>query len=371
VRLQRHSLVAGLLAGALALGACSPDDGAGTGGGGAPTAGGTAAGIDCAVGSLTVAGSSAQQRAYAAWIDAYQNACQNAAISYDARGSGAGRTRFLQEQVPLAGSDSALTKDQKAAADARCAPGRAVHLPTVLAPIAVAYTLRGVGELTLTPAVIAQILDNRITSWADPAIAEANPGRTLPSRPITPVHRSSESGTTDNLARFLAAQDEESWPYQPAQEWPARAGGVGAADSATMVRQVKGTDGAIGYVDHPDAVRNDLTVAAIDTGGGPVEPTAETVGKAVSAADLDADRGDLVFDIDYGLTEKGAYPAIQATYQLTCTRGLPAGQAKLVKSFLAYQIGDAGQKVLADAGYVPLPSELRSRVEDGIDALST
>ena len=333
---------------------------------------GLVAGLDCAVGSLTAAGSSAQRGAYAAWIDAYQNACPDAAIDYDAQGSGTGRTRFVQQQVPLAGSDSALTGDQKAAANARCAPGKAVDLPTVLAPIAVAYTLRGVDRLTLTPTVIAQILDNRITSWNDPAIAKANPGTTLPNRPVTPVHRSSQSGTTENLTRFLAAQDEAAWPYEPAQSWPARGGsyGLGAADSAAMVRLVKGADGAIGYVDHPDAVRNDLTVAAIDTGSGPVELTAGTVGKAVSAADLHADGGDLVFDIDYGLTEQGAYPAIQATYQITCTRGLPAGQAKLVKSFLAYQISDAGQEVLGDAGYVPLPAGLRSKVKAGIDALS-
>jgi phosphate transport system substrate-binding protein len=372
VKLQRPGLVAGLVAGALALGACSPDGEGSTGGGGAAaTAGGTATGIDCAVGSLTAAGSSAQKGAYAAWIDAYQTACPGAVISYDAQGSGAGRTRFVQAQVPLAGSDSALTEDQKAAAETRCAPGKAVHLPTVLAPVAVAYTLRGVDRLALTPTLVAQILDNRITSWNDPAIAKANPGTTLPNRPITPVHRSSPSGTTENLTRFLAAQEETAWPYQPAQAWPVRGGsnGPGAVDSAAMVRLVKGTDGAIGYVDHPDAVRNDLTVAAIDTGRGPVEPTAKTVGKAVSAADLDADGGDLVFDIDYGLTERDAYPAIQATYQITCTRGLPAGQAKLVKSFLAYQISDAGQQVLRDAGYVPLPAEPRSKVRAGIDAL--
>jgi phosphate transport system substrate-binding protein len=367
VKLHRHGLVAGLVA-ALALGACSPDGEGAAGGAGPSAATGTAAGIDCAVGSLAAAGSSAQERAYTAWIDAYQSACSDATISYDAPGSGAGRTRFAQGQVPLAGSDSALTEDQQAAADARCAPGEAVDLPTVLTPIALVYTLRGVDRLALTPALIAQILDTRITSWNDPAIAAANPGVTLPNRPITPVHRSSESGTTENLTRFLAAQDQASWPYEPAQAWPAR-GGLGAVDSAAMVRQIKSTDGAIGYLGHPDAVRGDLTVAAIDTGSGPVELTAATVGKAVSAADLDGDGADLAFDIDYGLTDADAYPAIQATYQITCTRGLPAGPAKLVKSFLAYQVSDAGQRVLGDAGYVPLPAELRSRVRSGIDTI--
>lgn len=371
MKLQRHGLVAGLVVGVLALSACGSDNGGGsTGGGGGSTTGGNAAGIDCASGSLSAAGSSAQKGAYTAWIDAYQAACGDAAINYDAQGSGNGRTQFIQKQVPLAGSDSALKEEQKGQADTRCAPGKAVDLPTVLTPIAVAYNLQGVDKLNLTPTLIAQIFDNKVTNWNDAAIAKANPGVTLPNKSITAVHRSSDSGTTENLTKFLAAQDKTAWPYEPGQAWPVKGGGQGASNSAAMVQQVKGADGAIGYVDNPDAVKNSLSVAAIDTGSGPVELTAETVGKAIAAADLKDNGGDLVFSIDYGLKEAGAYPAILATYQITCTQGLSAEQAKLVKSFLAYQISDAGQKVLDDSGYVSLPADLRAKVKAGVDALS-
>ncbi len=369
MKLQRHGLVAGLVVGVLALSACGSDNEGSTGGGGGTATGGNAAGIDCAGGTLAAAGSSAQKGAYTAWIDAYQNACGDAAINYDGQGSGNGRTQFIQKQVPLAGSDSALKDEQKGQADARCAPGKAVDLPTVLTPIAVAYNLQGVDKLTLTPTLIGQIFDNKITNWSDAAIAKANPGVTLPNKSITAVHRSSDSGTTENLTKFLSAQDKTAWPYEPGQAWPAK-GGQGASNSAAMVQQLKGADGGIGYVDNPDAVKNDLDVAAIDTGSGPVELTGETVGKAIRAAELKEDGGDLVFSIDYGLKEDGAYPAILATYQITCTQGLSAEQSKLVKSFLTYQISDAGQKVLDDNGYVSLPSELRAKVKAGIDALS-
>ncbi len=369
MKLQRHGLVAGLVVGVLALSACGSDNEGDTGGGGGSTSGGNAAGIDCADGQLSAAGSSAQKGAYTAWIDTYQNACSGAAINYDSQGSGNGRTQFIQKQVPLAGSDSALKEEQKTQANTRCEPGKAVDLPTVLTPIAVAYNVKGVDKLTLTPTLIGQIFDNKITTWNDPAIAKANPGVTLPATTITPVHRASDSGTTENLTKFLAAQDKAAWPYEPDQAWPAK-GGQGAADSGAMVQQVKGTDGAVGYVDNPDAVKNDLSVALIDTGSGGVEISSESVGKAISAAELKEDAGDLVFSIDYGLKEAGAYPAILATYQITCTEGLPAEQAKLVKSFLAYQISDAGQQALDKIGYVSLPPELRSKVAAAVDGLS-
>lgn len=370
MKLQRPGLLAGLVAAALALSACGSDnEGTGDGGGGSTPSGGTAAGINCADGQLSAAGSSAQKTAYTAWIDAYQQSCSGAAINYDAQGSGNGRTQFIQKQVPLAGSDSALKEEEKGQADARCAPGKAVDLPTVLTPIAVAYNLQGVDKLTLTPTLIGQIFDSKITTWNDPAIAKANPGVTLPNTSITAIHRSSDSGTTDNLTKFLSAQDKTAWPYEPDQAWPAK-GGQGAASSAAMVQQIKGADGAVGYVDNPDAVKNDLKTAAIDTGSGGVAISEESVGKAIAAAELTESGGDLTFSIDYGLKEAGAYPAILATYQITCTQGLPAEQAKLVKSFLSYQISDAGQTKLNEIGYVALPTELRSKVRSAVDGLT-
>jgi len=117
VKLQRHGLVAGLAVGLLALSACGSDNEGDTGGSGSGSGGSNAAGIDCADGQLSAAGSSAQKGAYTAWTDAYQNACSGAAINYDAQGSGNGRTQFIQKQVPLAGSDSALKEEQKTQAN--------------------------------------------------------------------------------------------------------------------------------------------------------------------------------------------------------------------------------------------------------------
>lgn len=365
MKLQRHGLAVGLIAGALVLSACGSDNDEPEAGGGSASG----AASDCPSGSLSAAGSSAQNTAYTAWISAYQGQCSDVAINYDPQGSGNGRTAFFNKQVPLAGSDASIKDEDRSKADARCAPGKAVDLPTVITPIAVVYNLQGVTDLTLTPTLIAQIFDGKITTWNDAKIAAANPNATLPGTTITSVHRATDSGTTENLTKFLSAQDKTAWTYEPGQAWPAK-GGQGASNSAAMVQQVKGTDGAIGYVDNPDAVKNSLSTVGIDTGSGAVKITAESVAKAVEAAEPKNDDGDVTLSIDYGLKEAGAYPAILATYQITCTEGLSEEQAALVKGFLTYQASDAGQAEIEKVGYVPLPDSLKKTVQDAIAGLA-
>jgi phosphate transport system substrate-binding protein len=369
VKHQRYGLIAGLVAGALALSACGSDNAtdSGSGGGGTQASGGGAV-SDCASGSFNLDGSSAQKPAVNAWKQGYEAACADASINYAGQGSGTGRTSFIQGQIPLAGSDSALKPEEQTKADARCTGGKAVGIPMVITPVAIVTNLQGVTKLVLTPSIIAKLFSGKITTWNDQEIAKANPGVKLPSTTVTSVHRSSDSGTTDNFTKFLDAQAKADWTFGTGQAWKGP-GGQGAKDSAGMVQQVKGTDGAIGYVDGPDAVKNSLTPAQIDTGSGPVEISADSVGKAVSAAKTTVDGQNIKLSIEYGLKEAGAYPAILATYEITCTKGLKEEDAKFVKSWLTYTASTAGQGVLAALGHSPLPADLLTKVQAAVSGL--
>ena len=102
------------LTGALALSACGSDNnsgGASGSGGAAATGGSSAAAADCFSGTLNGEGSTAQKNAIEAAIKAYQTACSDATINYNATGSGAGIKQFTGKQVDFAGSDSALKTD--------------------------------------------------------------------------------------------------------------------------------------------------------------------------------------------------------------------------------------------------------------------
>lgn len=325
--------------------------------------------LDCAAGTFNGAGSSAQKPAVVAWTAAYQQQCAEVAFNYDAQGSNNGRTQFIQKQVPIAGSDAYLVDPQRTQAGQRCSPGTAVDLPMVLTPIAVVYNVPNLEQLTLTPALIAKIFVGKITRWNDAALAAANPGVSLPDLSITPVHRSADSGTSENLTRFLVAQSPENWPYKASQAWP-NSLGLGASVSTTMVGQVKNTNGAIGYVDNPDAVKNGLHAAAVDTGSGPVKISPEAVAKVVDATKVNQDGQDITLDLAYGVKQPGAYPVLLATYEITCTKGLPSDQAKFVKSFLTFTVSDAGQGLLADLGYIRLPKTLQGTVQAAVGQLA-
>lgn len=325
--------------------------------------------VDCVSGTFNGAGSSAQKSAIVAWTAAYQQSCSDVAFNYDAQGSNNGRTQFIQKQVPLAGSDAYLVDPQRGLADQRCAPGSAVDLPMVITPIAIVYNLQGVDDLTLTPVLIARIFDGKVTRWNDPQIAAANPDVSLPDLSISPVHRSADSGTSENLTRFLVAQAKENWPYKASQAWP-NSIGLGASVSTTMVGQVKNTSGAIGYVDNPDAVKNGLPSAKIDLGFGAVEVSPKSVAAVVDATKVNQKGADITLDLAYGLKQKGVYPLLLATYEITCTESLPDDQARFVKSFLMFTVSDAGQGLLGKLGYVPLPKSTQTRVKAAIAELA-
>jgi len=364
------------LTSALALAACGTDNNSGKPGasGDSPSnaAGGGAklGGAECATGSITASGSSAQENAMQKWIKDYQAACSGATINYQPVGSGAGIEQFNQGSTAFAGSDSALKDEEQIAADKRCASGKAVNIPMVTGPIAVAYNLQGVDSLVLDAPTLAKMFAGKIKSWNDAAIKQLNGDAKLPSTPIQAIHRSDSSGTTDNFTKYLAAAAASDWTFGNAKEWKAP-GGQGAAKSAGVTQSTKGAQGAITYVEWSFAKNAGLGVAKISTGGGdPVELTGETAGKAVAASTVAGTAPDLKLKLDYATKAAGAYPIILVTYEITCAKGLDAGQSKLVRSFLTYTASDEGQQVLEELAYAPLPAEIAPKVREAVTTIA-
>jgi phosphate transport system substrate-binding protein len=363
VKLQRYGIIAGLaLTSALALTACGSDN--------TPSASADAStASNCVTGDISASGSTAQKSAMTAWTTAYGQKCQGN-VSYDAQGSGQGVKDFIAGKVAFAGSDSALKDgDEQKNADARCKTGTANDLPMVASPIAIIFNVKGVDKLTLTPDLLAKIFGGKITTWNDAAIAQANAGVTLPATTITTVHRSADSGTTDNFAKFLTATAPADWTYGTGKAWKAP-GGQGAPDSAGVVSAVKETDGGISYVDGPDAKKNALTPAAIDFGAGPVEISDATVGKAIEGAKRAGEGNNIKLKLDYTIKDASAYPLVLVTYEIVCEKGLDAGQVKLTKAFLTYTASDEGQAKLSEIGYSKLPASLITDVRKAVESIS-
>ena len=119
--------------------------------------------------------------------------------------------------------------------------------------------------------------------------------------------------------------------------------GEGKEKSAGVAEGVKSTDGGITYVEWSYAKDNDLSIAQVDNGGGAVELTAESVGKAVEAAKPDGTGNDLRLKLDYATKEAGAYPILLVTYEIVCSKNTDATKAANIKAFLTHfaSAGDA------------------------------
>ncbi|WP_081829691.1 phosphate ABC transporter substrate-binding protein PstS [Paraoerskovia marina] len=372
MKLSRFSRAgaATLAAGALAvtLTACGSDDPVGE----AQAADGDSATTEMSdlSGQLNGAGASSQEAAMNAWRAGFQGENPDVTVNYDPIGSGGGRTNFIEGGTAFAGSDAALDDEELVDAQARCLDGEVIELPMYISPIAVIFNVEGVDQLKLDPATIAGIFNDEITSWDDPAIVDQNPDVELPSEAITPVHRSDESGTTENFTEYLEAAGGDAWPHEASGDWPTE-GGQSAQGTSGVVQTVQGGSGTIGYADASQA--GSLGTAEVKVGEEYVPYSPEAAAKIVDASEQIEGRGpyDHALELARDTTESGAYPIVLVSYHLACATYEDQETADLVKAFLGYVASEEGQEISSSAaGSAPISDSLRADATEAIDAIS-
>ena len=321
-------------------------------------------------GTLNGGGASSQEAAVASWQKGFQSANPDVTVNYDPIGSGGGREQFLSGGINYAGSDAYLDDEELAKAEERCG-GPVVEVPTYVSPIAVIYNLEGVDELNLTPETIGGIFEGKVTQWDDPAIKADNPDAKLPASKITPVHRSDDSGTTENFTDYLDAASGGSWTGGVVETWPVK-GGEAAEGTSGVVSAVTNGKGTIGYADASQA--GDLGTAAVKVGDDFVEYSPEAAAAVLDASKPVSGRGetDLALKIDRKVDVKGVYPVVLVSYQIACQQYDDAASAELVKAWLAYVTSADGQATAAkDAGSAPLSEAVGEKVQAAVESIKT
>src|SRR5438132_2020332 len=228
--------------------------------------------------ALTGAGATFPDPIYEQWFKDFQQVESSAKINYQAIGSGGGVTQFTSKTVDFAASDAPLQ-----AAEIKALPSPYIELPTVLGGVVIAYNVQGLDTgLKLDGTTAAKIFLGDIKTWNDPAITALNPDVSLPSTPISVVHRSDESGTTFVYTSWLSSQGKD-WDANvgadKAVQWPTGTGGDGNDGVAAAISQ---TDGAIGYLSFDFAVSSGLGVAQVkrDSDGRYVAPSVRSISAA-------------------------------------------------------------------------------------------
>jgi phosphate transport system substrate-binding protein len=289
---------------------------------------------------------------YSKWFSEYNKLKPNVQINYQSIGSGGGIRQITNQTVFFGATDGPMTQEQLLAA-----PGRILHLPTVLGADVPVYNIPGVdADLRFTGAVLADVFLGKITKWNDPALTKLNPGVSLPATDITVVHRSEGSGTTYIWADYLAKVSPE-WKQKvgvaAALNWPTGVGGKGNEGVTGLVRQ---TPGSIGYVELIYALQSKMRYGSVQNMAGEfVQANVQSVTAAAAAAAAAMPK-----DFRVSITNapgKGVYPISSFTWLLLYESPRDKQQARIFVDFIKWMLAD-GQKFAADLGYAPLPDSV-------------
>jgi phosphate transport system substrate-binding protein len=320
-----------------------------------------------ATAALTVlegAGATFPYPLYSKWFKDYAAVDPSVSFDYEAIGSGGGIKRIMERSVDFGASDKFLSDEEL-----KRAPGKLLHIPTVLGAVAVTYNVPEIGAgLKLTPEALAGIYLGKITRWNDPQLTRPNPGLKLPDQPIVAVYRSDKSGTSSIFTDYLSSVNKE-WAERVGRgtgvAWPV---GAGANGSGKVVQQIKETPYSIGYTEIAYVLENNLAAAQLKNRSGQfVKPSA----LSTRAAALNAFRS-LKGDYRISLVNqpgKDAYPIVGLTYLLVYQEQGDAVKGKALVEFLNWELKKA-EKMTSTLFYTPLPKKLADLVQQTIKSIS-
>lgn len=311
--------------------------------------------------SLNGAGATAPEPLYQRWFAEYRNQNPAIQISYQGVGSGAGIKQFNAGTVDFGATDAALKDDERK--DYPADRGQPIQIPTTGLFVVFAYNLDGVDNLKLSREAFCGIVDGSIKTWNDAKIVSANPDAKLPSEPITFVHRSDGSGTTDIFTKHIVKACP-NWKAGSGKtvEWPT---GTGAKGNPGVTAQLQQTKGAIGYTEYSYAKENSLKMAAIENKAGEfITPSPEAAAKALEGATPGTDLSIKVPDPE----GKEAYPIVSLTYLLLYGQYGDTAKADALKNVVLWALKD-GKQYATELGYIPLPDDLVSKVTAAVDTI--
>ena len=303
---------------------------------------------------ITGAGSTFAQPIYQKWGEAAAPTT-NIKLNYQAVGSGAGINQINNRTVDFGASDMPVKADD-------LATHKLMQFPTVIGGVDIIVNIPGINanQLKLTGPVLADIYLGKVTKWNDPSITAINPGLTLPSLAIAPVHRADGSGTTFVFTDYLGMQSAE-WKSKVGSStsvsWPVGAGAKGSDGVAGTVHQIKG---GIGYDESAYAELNKLTTTLLQNKAGKfVAPTMAAFEAAAASADWSAVQN---FAIDLN-NEPGdaSWPIESATFVLLPTDPKDPNQSAAVKKFFDWGFAH-GSDIAKQLLYIPLPKSVHDAI---------
>ncbi|PZS22567.1 MAG: phosphate ABC transporter substrate-binding protein PstS [Acidimicrobiales bacterium] len=312
--------------------------------------------------SLTETGSSLLFPLFSAWAPAYTKEHPNITITPASTGSGAGIAGATAGTADIGSSDAYLAPAQQ-----QMTPSL-VNIPLAISAQQVNYNLPGApAHLKLNGKVLAEMYLGKITTWNDAQISALNPGASLPSTKVVPVHRSDGSGDTFLFSSFLSKSDPTDWTISPGTTvaFPPVPGNLGATGNGGMVTTCGSTPGCVAYIGV--SFQDKATMAGLgeamlaNSSGRYLLPTADAV-SAEAASFAGQTPANESISLIYGSPAAG-YPIVNYEYAIVNTTQSNSNKAQAIRAFLDWTINPANgnsASFLGPVHFVPLPARVVS-----------
>jgi len=311
------------------------------------------------------AGASFPATLYKNWFVLLNQAVPQLQFDYQSVGSGAGIERFTNNIIDFGASDIAMTDEQIA----RVKRG-VLMLPMTAGSIVLAYSLPEVKDLKLSREVYVDIFLGNVTNWNDSKIAKANPGVTLPNRPISVVHRSDGSGTT---AVFTSHLNDISPAWKKAigtgtaVQWPTGKGRfIGGRGNEGVAALVSQTPGSIGFMEYGFATKSNLSMASLENKAGKfVTPSNESGSATLAQVELPPNLRAFITDPP----GEGSYPIVTYTWMLLYKKYDNPNLAIAMEAMVQFGLTE-GQKQAGQLGFIELPQNVKERIAAAADEIT-
>lgn len=248
-------------------------------------------------GSINVEGSDTIVNMGQAWAEEFMNENPGVMVSVKGGGSGTGVAGLINGTVDFANASRAI-KDEEITAAEGVGVDPVEHQVAIDGIAVIVNPANGVAELSMDD--LGKIYRGEVTNWKDVGGADGE---------IVLLGRDTSSGTYEYFKEAIVGDDAE---YAPSMR--------NLASNQALVDEVKGNDKAIAYVGL-GYLTSDISVVAVDGVQASIEKAAD-----------------------------GSYPISRYLYMYS--NGTPEG---VQAAYLEWILGEAGQAIVVDQGFVPLP----------------
>jgi phosphate transport system substrate-binding protein len=323
--------------------------------------------------SLSETGSTLLFPLIGAWATAYKTTYPNVTISTAGTGSGTGISDATTGTVDIGASDAYLSSSVRASTPTL------QNIAVAISAQQINYNLPGVTTpLKLDGTVLAQIYTGKITTWNASQIAALNPGVSLPSMKIVPLHRADSSGDTFLFTSYLTDQDPTDWPsslQNTSVSWPAVPGALAETGNSGMVAGCKATPGCIAYIGISYLSKTQaagLGQAMLKNGSGNYEsPSATTISSEASSFTNQTPANESISLIN-GSSASNGYPIVNYEYAIVNQTQSDTTKAAAIRAFLYWDITTGQAPTYLNAvNFQPLPSKIVTLSGDQIQKIGS